>query len=201
MAKKGDIFYNQASPIKIGLSDIVTAFDEVSIGSKVIWPEVFMANVKRAISDFDWDSCDYPGQAYIVMPLGVPNGVLPGNAPRTQDPDDYVIRKYRNEVGMYLKRPQGLELTHLAIVVDNLHAYINDPDVSPEEAERVIKADYTHILVAVLASCEEPSTLSPHRFVYNLAGGNHEALSWTATEIRQKATEIKASSKWVTVAD
>jgi hypothetical protein len=38
--------------------------------------------------------------------------------------------------------------------------------------------------------------------VANLAGGNLEALTWTADEIRQKAKEIKEfTSEWSVVAD
>ena len=187
---------DENSPVRMGISDIVTAFDEISIGSKVIWPEVFKANAKRAILDFDWDSCDYPGQAYIVMPTGVPNGVLPGNAPRTQEPEDYVIRKYRGRVGMYLKRPTRTPtLTHLAIVVYDIDAYIADPDVSQEEAERVFLEGCTHVLVAVLGSSGPASPISPRGFVHNLAGGNNEAMTWTGDQIRAKTVEIEEYEK------
>jgi len=183
---------NEHSPVRLSISDIVTAFDDRTIGSKVIWPEVFVANVKRSIMDFDWDSCSYPGQAYIVMPVGVPNGVLPGNAPVTDDPEDYVIRKHRGRVGMYRKRPGGWsQVDHLAVVVYEVEAYINDPDVSQEEAERVFLENCTHVLVAVLASSGPPSPLTPKAFVHNLAGGNNEALEWTGDQIREKAREIE----------
>lgn len=192
-------------PIRVSVSDIVTAFDDKAIGSKVIWPEVFMANVKRAIRDFDWSGCSYPGQAYIEMPVDVPNGVLPGQAPRSQDPDDYVVRKYRGRISMFLQRPPAplIRLKHLAIVAYELDAYLNDPDVSQEEAERVFAEGATHVLVAVLASVGPPSPLSPWTFVHNLAGGNNEALQWTADEIRAKAREIidYEANGLVTVAD
>jgi hypothetical protein len=213
MAKKGEIFPDMAaaerwkdenSPVRIGTSDIVTAFDDISIGSRVIWPEVFRANVKRAVLDFDWDSCDHPGQAYIVMPTGVPNGVLPGNAPHTHNLEDYVVRKHRGRVGLYLKRPSGwTKVDHLAIVVYELDAYINDPDVSQEEAERLFLEGATHVLVAVLASSGPASPLSPSMLVHNLAGGNNEALAWTGDQIREKAREIEAYQVhgMITVAD
>jgi hypothetical protein len=56
--------------------------------------------------------------------------------------------------------------------------------------------------VAVLAAAGRESPLSPYRFAWNLAGGNHEAETWTADEIRAKAKEIMAyDGKWSTVAD
>jgi hypothetical protein len=45
--------------------------------------------------------------------------------------------------------------------------------------------------VAVIASSGPESPLSPWRFVSNLAGGNREALDWTADEIRQKAQDVR----------
>lgn len=179
------------SEMRLAVSDIVTAFDEMTIGSKVIWPEVFRANVKRAILDFDWNSCPYPGQAFIEMPVNVPNGVLPGQAPQSDDPEDYVIRKYRGRVSLFLKRPKASpSLDHLAVVVYEVGAYLNDPDVTQEEAERIFMEGATHVLVAVLASSGPSSPMSPWTFVHNLAGGNNEALQWTAEEIRAKAKEI-----------
>jgi hypothetical protein len=57
------------------------------------------------------------------------------------------------------------------------------------------------VLVAVLASDGRKATLSPYRFVMNLAGGNRSALAWTADEIRAVAREIAANEQTSVVAD
>lgn len=190
--------------VKLGVSDIVTAFRKKSIGSKVIWPEVFLANVKHAITAFDWGSCEQPGQAYIEMPTNMPNGVLPGDAPHSDDPGDYVCRFYRGRVRMFRKRHGVQEkVSHLAVVVYETEAYLNDPDVSQEEAEKIFTEGATHVLVAVLASSGPPSTLSPSAFIHNLAGGNNQAMSWSADRIREEAKKIEKYQHmgYTTVAD
>lgn len=187
----------------IGLADIVTAFDEATIGSKVT-SDKFMPCVADAMKAFDWSTCQEPGQAYIQLPQEVCALVSGGVGKRTQDPEDYVIRVHRDQVGMYLKRNKTLAapVDNVAVVVYTLDAYLKDPDCTPEEAERVKTLACTHVLVAVLASCGKPSTLTAHRFIANLSGGNNEALHWTADEIRQKAKEIlEFTSEWGVVAD
>jgi mitochondrial fission protein ELM1 len=103
----------------------------------------------------------------------------------------------------YIKRTSlAAPVDNVAVVVYTFAAYIQDPDCSEDERKRVMDMGLTHVLVAVLASAGRPSTLTAHRFVANLAGGNNEALAWTADEIRQKAKEIKDfTSKWSVVAD
>lgn len=214
---------------RIGLSDIVTAFDEKTIGSKVVDTQKFMVALADAMEVFDWSTCRQPGQGYIQLPKETCAFVSGGVGHRTQDPDDYVIRVNRGDVGLYLKRfrdkwvPEpradrcdgrmrvcgNMERVSLAAPVDNvavvvytLAAYVQDPDCSDDERKRVMDMGLTHVLVAVLASSGKPSTLTAHRFVHNLAGGNNEALAWTADEIRQKAKEIKDfTSEWGVVAD
>jgi hypothetical protein len=207
---------------KIALADIVTAFDVMAIGTKVMNDIPFMRFVSDAIKAFDWSTCRQSGQAYIPISKEACALVFGGVGKRTQDPKDYVIRTHRGQVGMYLRRNKTIirpSLDHLhmneaqtvslaapvdnvAVVAYTLDAYLKDPDCTPEECERVKALGCTHVLVAVLASCGKPSTLTPHRFVANLAGGNLEALTWTADEIRQKAKEIKEfTSEWSVVAD
>jgi len=211
----------------IGLADIVTAFDENTIGSKVLDKEKFMFCLANAITNYPWWACRQPGQGYIALGQEVCSFVSSGVGHRTQDPDDYVIRVNRGDVGMYLKRYRTITIHEkiesangaktfsrtirktLAIPVDKvftvvytLDAYLRDPDCSEDERKRVMDMGFTHVLVAVLASNGKPSTLTAHRFVWNLAGGNNEALAWTADEIRQKAKEIKEfTSEWSVVAD
>jgi hypothetical protein len=206
----------------IGFADIVTALDEATIGSKVLDSGLFMNSIADAMDTFDWSTCHEPGQAYIVLNKKACAFVSGGVGKRTQNPDDYVIRTHRGDVGIYLKRYRGemcIDITgkeyydteavplaapvdNVAVIVYTLDAYLRDPDCTIKESERIKELGCTHILVAVLASSGKPSTLTPHRFLANLAGGNNEALHWTADEIRQKAKDIlEFTSEWSVVAD
>lgn len=195
--------------IKIGIADILTAFSckypwEIVIGTKVWWSsqEEFLTVLEQSIKDFDWSSCRQPGQAYITLPNKCCEMVCAGVGKRTLNPDDYVIRLYRGKVGLYLKRDFAGKVDNVATVVYTLGAYLNDPDVSEKEINQLRDYNYTHILVAVLASAGSKSPLTSNRFVHNLAGGNKEALLWTADEIREKAKEIKEySNEWCVIAD
>ena len=189
--------------VKIGTADIVTAFDSMAVGSKVTNAALFMELLLDAVESFDWETCRTRGQAYIELPDEAKHCVLAGVGQRTNNPDDYVIRTHRGRVGMYLRRHLAPEVTGVAVVVYTSHAYRDDPQIEWEEIERISKHNYSHMLVAVLAHSEgSNSPLTPHRFIENLAGGNNEALSWTADEIREKAREISNhSNAWTVVAD
>lgn len=76
----------------------------------------------------------------------------------------------------YLKRKFAARVEHGSAVVYTIDAYLNDPDVTDEERDELARCEYTHILVAVLASAGPKPPLGPYRFVHNLAGGNREAL-------------------------
>ncbi len=53
-----------------------------------------------------------------------------------------------------------------------------------------------------LASTGPRAPYTPYRLISNLAGGNNEALEWTAEEIRKKAVESKKyHDEWCVVAD
>ena len=71
---------------------------------------------------------------------------------------------------------------------------------SPEEVAALGNA--THVVVAVLGFAGPNPPLSPYRFVSNLAGGNNEALTYTADDMRRMAKDIKAyDDEWCVVAD
>ncbi len=182
-------------------ADILTAFDEATIGSKVEERQEFLNYLTEAINETDFNSCRQPGQAYIKLPSTCNWTVSAGVGKRTLNPFTYVTRVHREKVGLFLNRLYATEIVdNVAVVVYTLEAYMNDPDITKEEAKRVQGA--SHILVAVLASCGPPSPLSPGRFVHNLAGGNKEAMLWSADEIREKAKEISEySNDWCVVAD
>jgi hypothetical protein len=161
--------------ILIGKSNILTALNKESIGTRVLLPSIGTV----------------PGQAVISLD-GVCDIVSSGTGKRTNNPDDYIIRVHREKVSMYLKRNFAEVCKAVSVVVYTLDAYLNDPDITEDEFTELCCSNYTHILVAVLASSSEKSPLTPTRFVHNLAGGNNEAIKWTADEIRSKAVEIKA---------
>lgn len=189
--------------ITIGNSSIVTAFDKSAIGSKVIMPDPFNELLEMIIKGHRFENERIPGQACIHI-SGARHFISGGMGHARSNPDDYVLRSHRGKVHAYLKREFAEPVTDCHIVVYTRDAYLKDPDIDedPDEAERIEMSAYTHILVAVLADCGVPSTLSPYRFVKNLAGGNHEALAWTADEIRAKAREIAENvDGWSVVAD
>ena len=189
--------------MKIGIADIVTAFQAYyTVGSKVTSNERFLADLAPILRDFNFASCRVPGQGYIVLPDKFRDYVTSGVGEKTQDVNDYVIRFYRGAPHMFLRRKEFVRPDQVAVVVYELGAYKADPDITPKEKARVESEGLTHILVAILASCGPRSTLSPGRFVANLAGGNNEALLWTADEIREKAKEIQDyNNSWGVVAD
>jgi hypothetical protein len=181
------------------------------IGSKVINHAGFMGVLKRAVGNHDFTQDRIPGQAYLPIPEAVPF-VSSGVGRRTLNPEDYVLRVYRERVGAFLKREFAAPVTTCAAVVYTMEAYLADPDVTADEAKLMtaaaimsnenVSSKDCYVLVTVLASSGEASKLSPHRFTANLAGGNKEALVWTADEIRAKAREIIGfENDWVTVAD
>lgn len=209
--------------IDIGISNIVTAFDEMTIGSKVLCKMTFLDIVAHAIDETDFSltvnedgSEKEPGQAVIDLPQEGQRSVLPylsaGVATRSDDdqPHDFVIRKYREGCKMYLKRSVALAqgrcpVSSCRVVVYTREAYLNDPDVqkNAEEHTRIKDSDYTHVLVAVLASTgDKKSPLSPFRFVHNLAGGNNEAAKYSVETIRKMSKEIiEYSNTYIAVAD
>lgn len=174
---------------KVVPSDICSALDDRSLGSKVVDREGFMSALERALGAFDFSTQRIPGQALISLPEAVPF-VSAGVGRRSSDPRDYVLREHRGKVGAYLRREHALPAESCSVVVYTHGAYLLDPDVTVAEAARVSAAGATHVLVAVLASAGPASPLSPYRFVWNLAGGNREAAVWSADEIRAKAREI-----------
>jgi hypothetical protein len=192
--------------VKIGFSNILTALEQEgvrTIGTKVLWPYIgdFLELLKERIVAFDWSSCRQEGQAYIDLP-GAHLWVSAGVGRRSMNPEDYVVRRYRESVKLYLNRAFAARATSVAAIVYTKNAYLADPDVEKEESKRIEEDGPTHILVAVLSSAGPKNPLTPNRFVHNLAGGNKEALLWTADEIREKAKEIKEYyNEWCVVSD
>jgi hypothetical protein len=183
-------------------SDIVTAFSATTIGTKVVNPSKFEEHLSEAIRQHDTSKDRQAGQHFIPMTSLAFDTVSAGVGLRTDNPEDYILRGYRGQVDIYLRREYAAPVESLAAIVYTTEAYLADPDVKDEEAERIRKSSATHVLVAVLASAGPKAPLSPKRFTHNLAGGNREAAQWSADEIRTKAIEVKEyHDKWCVVAD
>lgn len=185
-------------------ANIVTAFDGVTVGTKVIQPITFLGYLDEAICKHDPSKDRAKGQHYIVLPPEARATVSAGEGRRTKNPDDYVIRVHRGEPSLFLRRDFAGEVENLACIVYTRNAYLLDPDVLSDKYEhgRISNQSVTHVLVAVIASTGISSPLTPDRLVKNLAGGNKEALMWSADEIRQKASKTNEYwSNWCVVAD
>ena len=186
--------------IRFALASIVTAFDQTTIGSKVMDKDRFRALLTEAVENHDPATDRAPGQHFVQMPEGALPTVSAGVGRRTSRVAHYVVREHRGHVSAFLRREHAARATGLAVIVYTKGAYCADPEVDEAEVARV---DYaTHIIVAVLAFAGPRPPLTPHRFVKNLAGGNKEALAWTADEIRAKADIITGyDDEWCVVAD
>lgn len=187
------------------VSNVCTAFADQTIGTRVLDREAFFAILDVALEQHDSAKDRVPGQHYIVLPPEAATCVSAGVGIRVCNPADYVLRLHRGRVSAYLKRDEhAAQADSVAVVVYTREAYLADPDVAadPAEARRIRDHLATHVVVAVLASIGPPSPLTPYRFVANLAGGNNEALTWTADQIRAKAAEVVAyADTWDVVAD
>jgi hypothetical protein len=180
---------------------------EGGVGSRIVDREAFEASLAQAVEAFDFSAARTPGQGFLPMPEAV-GFVSAGVGPKSGNVEDHVLRSWRGDVKAFLKREHAVTAETLAVVVYQGPAFLaalDGPDtpeaVAVAEREAFLASGATHAVVAVLAGAG-PEALSPGRLVSNLAGGNKDALSWTADEIRQKATEALAYSKeWSVVSD
>jgi hypothetical protein len=188
-------------------SNIVTAFSDKAIGTKVLDGNRFCERLADAIVK-NKDAFVFgktSGQAVIEIVGPDYSFVSGGMGRKSKRPEDYVIREYRGQAQMFLKRHLAEPIKSLRAVVYTKEAYLNDPDTKadPEEFDRIAKTDATHVLVAILAETVE-STVSPYRFVCNLAGGNLDYAEgkMTFSELVELAKKVKAfSEEWRIVAD
>lgn len=189
------------TPIHLTPSDVCSAFNETAIGTRIMQTAPFFILAEDAIKKHDFSTDRVPGQGYIECPE-LTRYVSAGVGPRSSNPDDYVCREHRGVVGAYLRRGLATTAENVALVVYTKAAYLDDPNMTKTKAARIEGTGATHVLVAVLAFAGPKSPLPPYRLVWNLAGGNNEALVWTADEIREKAkAAIDYESAWSTVAD
>jgi len=177
--------------IKIALWSKLTAFSSITVGSKVIHPEAFIAALLDALEHHDSSKDRTPGQHFVVCPSSMFELVASGVGLSSSNPDDYVLREWRGEVQAFLRREKATPITFLACVVYTREAFLADSQV--EEGEKDL-GDATHVLVAVLAGDSGP--VQPGRLVHNLAGGNHDYDIVTVEEIKKLARE--SSAYWST---
>jgi len=190
--------------VKLTTSVICGAFAPQGIGSRVIDPASFQAALVAALESYDSAGDKVPGQHLAVLPETSFGTVSAGVGPRSGNPEDYVLRAHRGEVGAYLRRSCAAMVEGLSVVVYTADAYLADPQVGeiPGEVDRVRQSGASHVIVAVLASAGPRPPLGLARFIKNLAGGNKEALAWSADEIRAKAGDASQYwDAWSVVAD
>lgn len=188
--------------IKFAISNVCTAFHHYTIGSKVTHLGPFMEAVAEALATYDDTHDKTPGQHFVLLPDSATALVSAGIALREElSVGAYVVREHRGRVDAYAPREYAVKATGVAAVVYTLAAYLADPDVTEEEA-RDIPEGTSHVIVAVLAFAGPKAPLSPYRLVANLAGGNNDALAYTADEIRALARAAKGyDDVYVVVAD
>lgn len=182
------------------VSNVCSAFEAQTIGTKVTDPGAFLTALSAAVATYnpDWDRT--PGQHYVVLneALGT---VSAGVGRKTGNPHMYVLRAHRGVVSAYLQRRYAEPVESLAVIVYTLAAYQADPEVDQAEIDNFPEGT-THVIVAVIASAGPKAPLTPYRFVSNLAGGNRDADTYSIEDVRRIAREIMAyGNDWSVVAD
>lgn len=195
--------------IKFAISNVCSAFNSHTVGSKVTEPGLFIQALAEALATYDDAHDKTPGQHTVLLPESATALVSAGVALRETIPPatpdhpvlGYVVREHRGRADLFAKREYAVRATGVAAVVYTLAAYLADPDVTAEEA-REIPGGTTHVIVAVLAFTGPKAPLSPYRLVANLAGGNNDALAYTADEMRALAVAAKGyDDVYIVVAD
>lgn len=182
------------------ISNVCTAFAPNTIGTKVTDAGSLAMALARALASYDGTNDRVPGQHFVILPEGIPFVSAGVGRREGLDASSYVVREHRGRVELFLRRSDAAEVGGLAVVVYTKEAYMRDPEVTPEEVATL--GNCTHVIVAVLGFAGPKAPLSPYRFVSNLAGGNNEALTYSADDIRAMAKDIKAyDDEWCVVAD
>jgi hypothetical protein len=155
--------------IKFCVSNICTAFQSQTVGSKVLNTQVFLEDLRSALQSYNPSKDREPGQHFVLMPDSF-HTVSAGDGLKSDNTEDYIVRTHREGPKMFLKRHCAGSVKFLACVVYTREAYLKDPDYDGSED----LGDATHIIVAVIASSGPNAPVTPFRFVHNLAGGNLE---------------------------
>lgn len=190
--------------MKIAVSNVCAAFNNLFnnpvVGTKVTDMGRFMSALAEGLRAYNTANDRVPGQHFVIVPEAMPYVSAGVGRRGAFGTNQYVVREHRGRMEAFLKRQYAAPLTGVAVVVYTKEAYMADPEVTREEVASL--GDCTHVVVAVLGFAGPTPPLSPYRFVSNLAGGNNEALTYTADQIRQMAKDIKAyDDEWCVVAD
>jgi hypothetical protein len=167
--------------MKIMTSFVCSAFDEITVGSKVLQADALFEAVAHQIDELH-RSAEKAGitaldpKMMLEMPEETYSLVSAGVGKRTDDPADYHVQVHRGRAEVYLGRQHAAPVSNLRIRVYVAEEYLKDPQVkaNPEEVERITSQGATHVVVAVLADADPQSPLTPYRLVSNLAGGNSD---------------------------
>lgn len=188
---------------KIEIANIVTAFAEKTVGTKVVDKQRFWDITKKTVAEFDFAGQRVPGLGYIPCNELVPT-LSAGVGNRTHFASDYHPVSHRGRIDLYLKRNKAAKIDGAALVVYTRETYFQDPDVQrdTEECERIKTSDCTHVLVTVLSFAGPKAPFTPYRLVGNLTGDSLEAQEWTREEVTEQAKISKGYwDAWCVVAD
>lgn len=140
----------------------LTAFEPSTVGTRVLDPEAFLAQVVEAIKR-EPDSC-------LLRLPGAEKLVSGRYGWRSQKPADYVTWLYKGHVHAFLKREFALPVRRVAVAVYPAEVYLRDKRVASDTVESNLACTATHVLVHVYAdtnvSVDEPPT--PWEFVHDL---------------------------------
>ena len=194
----------------IDVSNICKAFYSKCVGSKVIHRAFFFEELASALGSYRMPD---NGQGFISLPQALPYVSLGVTRRAELTQGDFVFREWRGQWDWFASRRSAVP-TQLNVVVYTKEAYLKDSDIDQSEFLRIEEADPIHVIVAVLASADEPSPQPSHRrFVENLAGGNarydfqveHMSKSGMQSALQVVLDDAKAVSEynriWITVAD
>lgn len=160
--------------INIGISSILTALEDNTVGTKVNGKGSFLQFLETAIRELD---PEWPGKGVISLPTDAYPLVRGGVASlEGLEKEDLHIKKHRGEWQLFALPRHAVKISSLSCVVYGINEYLNDPEVTKAEGDALKAEDVTHVLVAVLAG---HGALSSHRLVRNLAGGNRSFMPTT----------------------
>ena len=87
-------------------------------------------------------------------------------------------------------------MTRLACIVSTKQHALDDKDVTPEDKAEIESGGFEYLLVTFLPSAhDEPPTLSSHRFVRNLAGGNADYANKSTKSLIKECLDIISVEK------
>ena len=188
---------------EIGASSVCTAFEKMTIGTKVTHRNSFLAMLATKIDKTDFGNL---GQAYINLPEALP--FVSGSLARRAEVRDAHVRVHRGHFGAYAPRALAERPDKLGVVVYTIDAYLRDPEVDAEEVQNMLWGEIKFVIVAVLATpagAGGNGVMGTYRFTSNLAGGNNRCKPENGYSLDLAIKEAKMcleyETTWMTVAD